>query len=71
MKGMNTQSGVFAFGATEHLFLTFDLTAGADVQEALQILAQAGNPATTDMVNVVVGVPEPVGGGCGRCGCTV
>ena len=53
---MNTQSGVFAFGATEHLFLTFDLTAGADVQEALQILAQAGNPATTDMVNVVVGV---------------
>ena len=53
---MNAQSGLFAFGATEHLFLTFDLTAGANVQEALQTLAVAGNPATTDMVNVVVGV---------------
>lgn len=53
---MNAQPGLFAFGATEHLFLTFDLAAGANVQEALETLAAAANPATTDMVNVVAGV---------------
>lgn len=52
---MTVQSGIFAFGATEHLFMTFDLEAAADKKEALQKLALAANPLTTDGVNVVVG----------------
>ncbi|HHY08064.1 MAG TPA: Dyp-type peroxidase [Corynebacteriales bacterium] len=53
---MTMQPGIFAFGATEHLFMTFDLDAAADKKKALQILATAANPLTTDGVNVVVGV---------------